>query len=166
MNELAHTLHMHGDNSASISVAKTGKNPTMRHMGRTHGVSLSWLTDEIKQGRLDLGYIKTDRMAADIFTKFYPKAKKETWKKMCMLVSIHKDSEFRHYFGTAGVGHETAMARLLEKRPNFDEPIAAMNLDYQGSSYHRYLSEYNPFCDQEWSKWGAEPVENHRSHLT
>ena len=71
--KLPHTLLVHGDNSASISIAKSGKNPTMRHMGRTHGVSLSWISNEIKCKRLDLGYINTGDMAADIFTKFYTK---------------------------------------------------------------------------------------------
>ena len=70
---LPHTLLVHGDNSASISIAKSGKNPTMRHMGRTHGVSLSWISNEIKCKRFDLGYIHASDMATDIFTKFYTK---------------------------------------------------------------------------------------------
>ena len=36
-------LFVHGDNQAMIQVVKTGKNPTMRYLGRTHGVSIPWL---------------------------------------------------------------------------------------------------------------------------
>ena len=74
-NPLAHTLHFHGDNAAMVSVLKSGRNPTMRHLGRTHGVSLTWLKDAIDSGRVDLGYIETDKMAADISTKFSRSAK-------------------------------------------------------------------------------------------
>ena len=84
--------HMHGDNSASISIARTGKNPTMRHMGRTHGVSLFWLTGEIRDGRLDLVYIVTTNMAADIFTMFYPPCNKENWKQVCTLIRAQGQS--------------------------------------------------------------------------
>eukprot|EP00971_Amphidinium_carterae_P217192 4311760-Amphidinium_carterae.1 len=31
------------DNEATISILKSGKNPTMRHLGRTHRVSVAWL---------------------------------------------------------------------------------------------------------------------------
>ena len=128
-NELPHTLHMHGDNSASISIARTGKNPTMRHMGRTHGVSLSWLTGELRDGRLDLGYIVTTSMTADIFTKFYPSCKKEIWKQVCTLISVHKGEDWKKYFGSAGVGHKTAMERMRAKQPHFEASVAAMNID-------------------------------------
>ena len=45
---LPHTLVVHSDNTATISIARTGNNPTMRHMGRTHGVSLTWMIIELK----------------------------------------------------------------------------------------------------------------------
>ena len=32
-NLLPHTLILHGDSSASVAISKSGKNPTMRHMG-------------------------------------------------------------------------------------------------------------------------------------
>ena len=35
-------LHMHGDNEAILQVCRTGRNPTMRHLGRTHGISITW----------------------------------------------------------------------------------------------------------------------------
>ena len=36
-------LVFHEDNQAMIRVCQTGRNPTMRHLGRTHSVSVAWL---------------------------------------------------------------------------------------------------------------------------
>ena len=33
------------DNESTVQIIKTGKNPTMRHMSRTHGVNVMWLYD-------------------------------------------------------------------------------------------------------------------------
>ena len=34
-----------GDNKAMISVVRSGKNPTMRHLERSHGVAVTWMHD-------------------------------------------------------------------------------------------------------------------------
>ena len=36
-------LNFYEDNQAAIQVLKTGRNPTLRHLGRTHRVDLAWL---------------------------------------------------------------------------------------------------------------------------
>ena len=36
-------LDVHEDNQAMIKVVESGRNPTMRYIGRTHGVSVAWL---------------------------------------------------------------------------------------------------------------------------
>ena len=41
----------------------------MRNMGRTFGVSLSYLFDAIHYDQLQLAYIATEWMRGDIFTK-------------------------------------------------------------------------------------------------
>ena len=38
-------LELMEDNQSTIQIIKTGRNPTMRHMTRTHGVNVSWLHD-------------------------------------------------------------------------------------------------------------------------
>ena len=63
-------LCIHGDNEVMIQVCRSGRNPTMRHMGRTHGISCTWLHDETSKPTIDLRYIVTADMAADIFTMF------------------------------------------------------------------------------------------------
>jgi len=60
---------MFGDNEAMLQVIKTGRNPTMRYLSRTHRVSISWLNEVYKAGNFK--YKKTDEMAADIFTKAF-----------------------------------------------------------------------------------------------
>ena len=37
------------DNQAMINVMRSGRNPTMRHMERTHGISITWLHDMFKK---------------------------------------------------------------------------------------------------------------------
>ncbi len=59
----------HEDNAAMIQVCRTGKNPTMRYMGRTHRVSVHWLHEVFKERWLDLVKTGTHFMRADIFTK-------------------------------------------------------------------------------------------------
>ena len=68
-----------------IQVCRTGRNPTMRHLGRTHGISIQWLHDETTKDTCELHYIETSSMAADIFTKFFPQSKASTWTeaRMC-----------------------------------------------------------------------------------
>ena len=63
-----HVLFL-GDNEAMCRVIRTGKNPTMRYLHRTHGVSIAWLHERFKSDTLKLAGICTSRMSADIFTK-------------------------------------------------------------------------------------------------
>jgi hypothetical protein len=62
-------LVVHDDNSAMIQVCRTGKNPTMRHLGRIHRVSAQWLHERFKDPCYHLVYEETNSMRADVFTK-------------------------------------------------------------------------------------------------
>ena len=62
----------HEDNTTMISVCNTGRNPTMRHIGRTHKVSIAWLHERFAEELHRLEYEFSDRMRADIFTKAFP----------------------------------------------------------------------------------------------
>ncbi len=37
-----------------FQVLKTGRNPTMRHLGRTHGISIGFLHDQLNRGRIEV----------------------------------------------------------------------------------------------------------------
>ena len=64
-------LHFHEDNQAAIAVIRSGRNPTMKHMGRTHNVSLAWLHERFvdEASLYKLHYERSERMRADVFTK-------------------------------------------------------------------------------------------------
>ena len=57
------------DNETAIRVMGTGKNPTMRHMQRTHGLCLARLHEQFSRGEFILDKCPTRQMSADIFTK-------------------------------------------------------------------------------------------------
>eukprot|EP00971_Amphidinium_carterae_P254284 5048029-Amphidinium_carterae.1 len=67
-----------------IAVLKSGRNPTMRHLGRTHRVSEAWLHEVFLSGKMILNKCDTSDQAADIFTRsFTDEAKK---KHACSLI--------------------------------------------------------------------------------
>jgi len=82
----------HDDNQAMIAVVRSGKNPTMRHLERSHGISIVWMHEML----LLLSYIIfifeiTSKMAADIHTKAFrdPMA----WKRACLLINVLEDED-------------------------------------------------------------------------
>ncbi len=52
-------LFLHEDNQAMIRVCKTGRNPTMRHIGRTHRVSVAFTHERFTLPGIDLVYEMT-----------------------------------------------------------------------------------------------------------
>ena len=59
------------DNQSTIQIIKTGKNPTLRHVSRTHGVNAAWLYDVYEAGNFTMRYEVSDEMVAGIFTKAF-----------------------------------------------------------------------------------------------
>ena len=62
-------LLFHDDNQGMIGVVRSGKNPTMRHLERTHGISITSMHEHFKKSNYVLMYEVTSKMAADIRTK-------------------------------------------------------------------------------------------------
>ncbi len=75
---------MHEDNQAMIQIVKTGCNPTMRYVGRTHRISVSWLHEVCASDTICLQYTQSADMAADIYTKACTNAAK--WRAVCLLI--------------------------------------------------------------------------------
>ena len=58
----------------------------MRHLGRTHGLSISWLKERFDSKYYEVEYCKSNQMCADIFTK--PFDNKEKWDQAKQLINI------------------------------------------------------------------------------
>ena len=72
---------------ATIQILKTQKNPTLRHLNRTHRVNVSWLCEVFKNLKeVALKCCKTDEIAADIFTKAFTNPSK--WSAALDIIGI------------------------------------------------------------------------------
>ena len=70
-----------------LRVIETGRNPTMRHLHRTHRVSVSWLHERFTGNEdLDLIYETSETMCADIYTKAFSDRLK--WQAVCSLINV------------------------------------------------------------------------------
>ena len=79
-------LLFHDDNQGMIGVVRSGRNPTMRHLERTHGISIAPCMNISKRNHFVLIYEITAKMAADIHTKGFKNPM--AWKKACMLINL------------------------------------------------------------------------------
>ena len=74
------------DNQTMIGVVRTGKNPTMRHLERSHGVCIAWMHEVFQEGYVGLAYEVTAKMAADVHTKAFKDG--ISWVHACQLINI------------------------------------------------------------------------------
>ena len=66
---------MFQDNDACCRVCRSGKNPNMTHIGRTHRISIAWLYEQLQADNIKMYRADSELMAADIFTKPFPEPK-------------------------------------------------------------------------------------------
>ena len=80
-------LKFQEDNQATIQILTTGKNPTLRHLNRTHRVNIAWLHEVFtKLPEVKLEYCETDKQAADILTKAFTNPHK--WEAALGMIGI------------------------------------------------------------------------------
>ena len=79
------TLDFHEDNETAITAMRYGYSPAMRHLGRTHGVCIRWLSERFKQESYRLYYERSALQAADVFTKAFTVPAE--WDKACRLIN-------------------------------------------------------------------------------
>ena len=76
----------HEDNTALIACIRSGRNPTMRYIGRTHRVFVAWLKEVWDVECITLEYTTSTDMAADICTKGFTEQEKMA---TCVLLNTH-----------------------------------------------------------------------------
>ena len=94
-------IFAHEDNSVAIRIVHSGRNQTMHHLGRTHGISTAWLHEAYSRGEFDLRFEPSSTMAADVFTKAFSNV--AAWDAACSLVNICDGSEVQNLVDCAGV---------------------------------------------------------------
>ena len=77
-------LQVREDNDAMVRVLTTGRNPTMRYLGLTHGIKINWLHQVSTGPNAKLNYVEAALQAADIFTKTF-----ENGTKWATLLASH-----------------------------------------------------------------------------
>ena len=82
-------LEVYQDNQATARIMTTGRAPTLRHIKRTHCVSIAWLSDRILGPDISLNDCVSEAMAADILTKHF--VNKEKWA-----ARMHVDKGYVH----------------------------------------------------------------------
>ena len=61
-----------GETKAMLRILKSGRNPTMRHLERTHRMCVAWLHEQHQREGFLFDYTNTRSMVADIYTKSIP----------------------------------------------------------------------------------------------
>ena len=80
-------LYVFEDNEAVIKMIIEGRSPTMRHVSRTHRVSLDWLLARINlDPKIQIKYIDTKNQLADILTK--GNFTRDVWNHLLCLFNI------------------------------------------------------------------------------
>ena len=69
-----------------IRVCETGRNPTMRHLNRTHGVCISGLKERFDEDGYNLFYERSAKQSGDIYTKMFDSADKLA--AVCYLINV------------------------------------------------------------------------------
>ena len=82
-------LEVYQDNQATARIMTTGRAPTLRHIERTHSVSVAWIHERISGPDINLNGCSSDVMAADMFTKHF--INWEKWGSACHLFGIVDD---------------------------------------------------------------------------
>ena len=115
---------IHEDNSACIAVIESGRNPTMRYIGRTQGINIQMLHETLgcthPQCPNDLVKTDTDNMVADIHTKGFTSDDK--WNHACQLANVidvnEKDflSHIEHRCGIYTTGSDPPRVKVTKEQ--------------------------------------------------
>eukprot|EP00969_Alexandrium_andersonii_P070009 3090140-Alexandrium_andersonii.AAC.1 len=95
-----HCLRVHEDNQAMMAIVKSGRNPAMRYLLKTHRVSVQWLHERFADSEaapVELTYEDSADMKADIYIKAFNEEVK--WTHACDLINIVDPKRLCELFG-------------------------------------------------------------------
>ena len=69
-----------------MKIMKSGKSQVLRHLSRTHHVSIAWLAEQVQSGELTVEYVVTALQAADVFTKAFTNSEK--WSQALRMIGL------------------------------------------------------------------------------
>jgi len=87
------SMDMFEDNDACIRIFQTGKNPNMRHIGRTHRIAVAWMHERLSGPDVRMFRADSELMAADIFTKPFPECKRAAFEADLLLINIRDSAD-------------------------------------------------------------------------
>ena len=162
-------LYVFEDNEAVIKMIMKGRSPTMRHVSRTHRVSLDWLFDRINlDPKIQIKFFDTKNQLADILTK--GNFTRDEWNHLLCLFNIS------HFSSTAclaamakraqqdsGEGRVTAKSRpmmnLTARTPSIVSSSASTN---PGRTSYGHHEPEQPVLDDS----AGRPVATSRSNYS
>ena len=127
---------VHEDNQAMVQICNTGKNPTMRHLNRTHKIDVKWLHERFQDSYLELKWTSTDEMRGDIFTKGFSEPDK--FRHACDLI-YHVDPNTFWQAPRSGDGGGSGAPQDSSKRSARGSAAAAT--DKEQSPLHYTVKE-------------------------
>ena len=84
-------VDLHEDNSTTVQVAYTGKNPSMKLLERGHGISVGNIHEHVRNGDINFIHTRSEHMSADIYTKHFTNP--QLWNRLRMLINIYTPQE-------------------------------------------------------------------------
>ena len=107
---------LHEDNQTASLTIKKGKSQAMRHVLRTHRVSIQWLHDMCERGEFDVYDCPTHLQRADIFTKHF--TDRDKWEGRLI--------EIGHWFPGKASLHKATSLVEKPKKPETRKPDQAL----------------------------------------
>ena len=120
-------LYFHEDNQTMIRIMQTGRNPTMRHLNRTHGVDISAMKEQFDKDNIIIQYTQTDRQCADVHTKAFDC--KDKWVHAINNINVFD----MHHFDLATVNAVRQLPPADPKEPKEAGATSAPALQEQRS---------------------------------
>ena len=130
-------LYVFEDNEAVIKRIIKGRNPTMRHVSRTHRVALDWVFDKMNlESEIQIRYIDTKHQLADMLTK--GNFTRDDWNNLLHWFNIS------HFSSTCCAKNSSLISCPKQMAKRMQEQKGGENIVAKSKSTARNLSSQVP----------------------